>query len=492
MSSAQLREVWPITVVNGAQWGSEAKGSVTAALTLFHNFDIVVRTGTVNAGHTVYYGGKPYAMQQLPVSWIRPETRLYLGPGAYIHPEILAREIRWIWDATGYDPRPRIYIDHRCGLHLPSHTMRAQSAGRHYLMGATGKGCSEAVMSKIRDRGTPDGRLFTNWLDQPRNTPQFKDEELLLGLNVVDTVAELNACWDQGARIMVEGTQGTLLDLHTGPYPYTTHKQTLPANWMAEAGLSPALPVEVISVARTYPIRVAGNSGPMPQEIGWPTLAREINAKLEAVGHPPLVEDWAIREFEDACVEVAAEYVAGGNMSTNLSAVDLWQIENWSQDVRAANQKFVSELHRWALERMQPDAVEYLRNLFELTTVTKKLRRVARLDLDQLRYSCMLNRPTCLALTFVNYEFPETWGRDWMSMGADTAARVDAYCVQLSKDVGYPIGYISTGPLTEHVLPRAAADSKVLGQWPVRRRTSKMAEVATAAGAGSSNAEVDR
>lgn len=462
--SSRFTEVYPIIVVQGAQWGSEAKGAITAALALEREADIVVRTGTVNAGHTVYYDGQPFAMQQLPVGWIRPSTRLYLGPGAYIHPEILAKEIRWINDATGVDPRPRIYIDYRCGLHLPAHTDLSTASDRHRLMGATGKGCSEAVMAKIRDRGTPDGRLFAQWWSKPGIIDYQLPAELkpwLDNLQLVDTVSELNYSWDQGAKIIIEGTQGTMLDLHTGPYPYTTHKQTAPGNWVAEAGLSPSLPYEVILVARTYPIRVAGNSGPMPREIGWQTLAREINSKLATSGREPLVEEWALEEFEAACKEITGTYIKAVGLNTMVDAEHLWQLENWHQSVREHHRGFVSGLHAEALIQVGPATLTELRKLFELTTVTKKLRRIARLDLEQLKYSVMLNRPKSLALTFINYEFPETWGCGWGDLEEASALRMADYLARLERDLGVPVRYVSTGPETKHVLGRLGRPTAV-------------------------------
>ena len=83
----------PITIVQGAQFGSEGKGAVAGALALRLHFDYAVRTGAINAGHTVYFEGKPYAMQQLPVAWVRPDTKLVIGPGAYVHYPTLIKEI---------------------------------------------------------------------------------------------------------------------------------------------------------------------------------------------------------------------------------------------------------------------------------------------------------------------------------------------------------------------------------------------------------------
>jgi len=420
----------------------------------------MVRTGTVNAGHTVYYGGYPYAMQQLPVGWTNPKTALYLGPGAYIHPEILAREIAWINKATQSDVRDRLYVDYRCGLHLPAHTVRAKSADRHHKMGATGKGCSEAVVDKIAGRGTDRGRLFKQWLDQPyQDEPEFEHQDLLHGLQFEDTVALLNSSWDAGAKVIIEGTQGTLLDLHIGPYPYTTHKQTQAGNWLAECGLSPALPFEVVSVARTYPIRVAGNSGPMPHEISWPQLARRINRRLAILGMSPRVREDSIVQFEQACKEVAADFLKFMGLDDQeklgLKPSDIWRIEMWSQHAREASpdiQEYVSELHATALQMLPGPVVEDLKNLFELTTVTKKLRRIAELDQQLLAYSCTLNRPAYLALTFINYMYPEVWNvSSWKTVANKTLDQIVATVESVERAAGCPVRYVSTGPETKHI-----------------------------------------
>jgi adenylosuccinate synthase len=262
-------ERFPITVIQGAQYGSEAKGAVAAALVERDDYDAIIRTGTVNAGHTVINNGCPIAMQQIPVGWINRRTILVLGPGAYIHPEILAREIRLINQVLGGDCRNRMLIDNRCGLHLPGHTSKAKAADRHHKMGATGKGCSEAVMDKIRTRGEGDSMLFREWLlnwGDPETLLGEDDANLLRGCQFHDTVRWVNDAFDAGQRIMIEGTQGTLLDLHTGPYPYTTHKQTAVGNWAAESGLS-------------IPYRMKWSWSPAPTRSGWPVTPARCRAR---------------------------------------------------------------------------------------------------------------------------------------------------------------------------------------------------------------------
>jgi adenylosuccinate synthase len=410
----------PILLVQGSQWGSEGKGMVAGALCERRKVDYAVRTGAVNAGHTVYHKGKPYKMQQLPVGWVAgDDTILVIGAGAYIHPEIFFDEVRLVRE-VGY--RGAILVDEGAGLHLPEHTDRASMSGRHYTIGATGKGCSEAIRDRIALRGK-GGKLFKDWMRE--NYKSAGDGADGLGSTWVfsDTVQNLNQAYDQGRQILLEGTQGNMLDLYLGPYPYTTHKQTLASQWVTEAGLSPSLDYEVVSVVRTYPIRVAGNSGPMPGEIDWPTLAIEINNKLRVAGLPVLVSPMTINSF------ILAK-------------------KNFQRDRYPSEEVWKSESDRDAWNLLSVPEREELSKLFEFTTVTKKLRRIARLDIPGLQRSLMVDRPAWVALTFLNYEFPELWGAEELVLGSHKG--VIRYMLDLEEELGYPVGAVTTGPESKH------------------------------------------
>ena len=422
----------PVTIVQGGAYGSEGKGVVAAYLAEHEKFDVVVRTGAVNAGHTVYHNHIPYKMCQLPTAWVVPGVKLVIGAGALVHPEILKAEVAMIRQATGEDIRDRLFIDPNAGIHDASHTGRSTASGRHYAIGATGKGSSEALIDKIRLRG----KGYKTFGSTPHKT----------GYKVVNTADMLNYEIDKGRKVMLEATQGTLLDLHTGPYPYTTHKSTLPANWMAECGLSPTLPVDVVMVVRTYPIRVAGNSGPMSEEISWPTLARGINESRRRHGTAPIVGDWAIVAFEQA-VQISADRFDTPYRSNGLDQ------HYWSAAEREKYAEALSEIHADALKNLSMVALGELSKLFELTTVTKKLRRVARLTRDDLRWAALLCRPTRVFVTFMNYEFPEIWYTD---PGFEVPARLNieqtGYLQNIEVACNAPVTHVSWGPESEHVL----------------------------------------
>lgn len=411
--------VKPILMVIGGQWGSEAKGAVAAKLCLDRDVRYVVRTGAVNAGHTVYGPDNAvHKMQQLPTGWVNPRTRLVVGAGAYINPDILLRELGQVRVAVNRETYPAAYVDPRAGLHLAHHTNRSTESGRHQSMGATGKGCSEAIVDKIRLRGSGQVLTFGDYCKEmwPRGEMQYT-------FTLTDTELLLNTAYDNGEQILLEATQGQMLDMLLGPYPYTTHKPTGPAQWLAEAGLSPKLKYEIAMVVRTYPIRVAGNSGPMPNEIDWVKLARRIDERLLTVGGPTTgyVDPAALQEWENACQMVGAQQPA----------------------------PHVSEFHKQVWAVVGSETRKELGKLFEFTTVTKKLRRIAEMDMEGLKVSVRQIRPDYIVLTFLNYVFPELWNA---TSAINLRHEHYKYIDKLQTELGVPVRYVSTGPKSEHIL----------------------------------------
>lgn len=342
----------PIIIVQGGQWGSEAKGAIAAWMCQRRKVDYAVRTGGVNAGHTVHYPGangqEVFKMQQLPTGWVSSRTTLVLGAGTFVHPQILNDEIKMVNEALGggEDIRTRLVIDNRVSLHLPEHQEQAKLENRHHAIGATGKGCSVALVHKIAYRGR-GCKLFKEWLEGTQSTHHHYPYLQGSHFRFADTAVMLHDAYDGGKLILLEGTQGTKLDLHLGPYPYTTHKQTTAAQWVAEAGLSPNMQYEVALVVRTYPIRVAGNSGPMPQEITWPNLAREINRKLMLHRMPQRVKSYAIEQFEAALHDIATsgKYDLPGHYDGSVD----YDMHTWAQKERERFRVALSEMHKDAL-----------------------------------------------------------------------------------------------------------------------------------------------
>lgn len=450
-----MPKVKPIIVVQGAQWGSEAKGMVAASLCLQRKVDYAVRTGAVNAGHTVMWQGYPQKMQQLPTGWIRPQTKLVLGAGTFIHPTILAQEIERVNSLTGEDVRERLLIDSRASLHLEEHTEQARLENRHHAIGATGKGCSVAITDKIRYRGK-GYKLFKEWwMENINNTGIEKTNHqarLLAGITFTDTVEELHAAYDQGKQILLEGTQGSHLDLNLGPYPYTTHKPCQAIQWALEAGLALGMDYETVMVARTYPIRVAGNSGPMAKETTWPNIARTINRKLMLHRLPQRVKSFAIQEYEKIMFEMATQTKWKEMMPAHNDGGVNYDMHTWTPEQRVQYRVALSEFPKAVLDACPMPVMEELDKLFEMTTVTKKLRRVAEWNDRDVQWACRVNRASYIVLTFFNYWFPELWSSGdggefvWKSEYTDAVRRVE-------EAAGVPVRYVTIGPETNKMVP---------------------------------------
>ena len=403
-------------IVQGAQWGSEGKGQVTALLA-GREGDACVRTGSINAGHTVYYDNKEYKMQQIPTAWVVDDMPLFIGAGAYIHPDILAREINMIKEATGEDIRERLYIDYRCFIHSSSAEQTAKDANRHVQMGATGKGSSEAIIEKLRSRGDFDHakRLrFRKWASY------YGD--IFADLIFADVAHEIMDLYNEGQTIVFEGTQGAHLDLHLGDHPFVSNRSANAATWLQEVGLSPACNTEVVLVARTFPIRVAGNSGGMKEEISWPDLWMKWNETLSGQSKEYVPEE-AICFYQEKMNKVFKEMISKENeFHPDLS--DQEELFGWSPHLFSDEQKLIfreelSEVPMRAWKALPTPIQEELRPFIEMTTVTKKPRRIARFSMEVLEDSILWNQPDRLFLGFVNYLNPSLWDTEDLDVVAN-------------------------------------------------------------------------
>ncbi len=266
----------PLTVIVGGQFGSEGKGKVTSHLALRDNVDIVVRCGGPNSGHTVDVAGQRYELRSLPVGFINPGARLLLAAGCLINPEILLTEIK----STGTDPR-RVGVDRHAGIISPSEGEEEAELRLRDRLGSTLSGTGIGVANRVLRKS--DFKLA-------KDVPELREF-------LTDVSAEVNEAVDKNGKVLIEGTQGFGLSVYHSPhYPYATSRDTTASGFLSEVGVSPRLVTDVIMAIRTFPIRVAGNSGPLKNEITWeevrersgyPTDIREFTTttkKLRRVG----------------------------------------------------------------------------------------------------------------------------------------------------------------------------------------------------------------
>ena len=245
----------PITVVVGGQFGSEGKGKVAHALARERAASAAVRVGGSNSGHTVVSTDGVHVFRHLPTACVLPGVVSVIPPGAYIDVSILLKEIR----SLAIEPNGLI-IDPKAWVVTPEDIrleLKADLGGR---IGSTASGTGAAVARRL-SRSQP--ATFAAAVSQLRPylgaTSEFLSEVLA-----------------KGKRVLVEGTQGFgLSPLHATHYPYCTSRDTTAAAFLSEAGLSPIDVDEVVLVIRAHPIRVAGNSGPLKDEVTWDVVTSE-------------------------------------------------------------------------------------------------------------------------------------------------------------------------------------------------------------------------
>lgn len=258
-----------LIVVLGAQYGSEGKGVIVQSIA--DEYDVHVRVGSPNAGHTFYWNGASHVMRSVPCGWTNPNARIVIGRGSLVEMDTLMEEIRHIEEYYP-DFRERLFIDEWAGVLDPRFTaMEGGVEGEmHRRIGSTGEGVGPARIARIQR----DPKLFYHARDVAE---QYGLEDCL-----VESTASLLDIWLQsGGRVLLEGTQGSALSLLHSHWPYCTSIDTNAAAILSEVGLPPSRLDRVVLVARTYPIRVAGNSGPMQDEIDWTTISERMGRPMQ-------------------------------------------------------------------------------------------------------------------------------------------------------------------------------------------------------------------
>lgn len=252
----------PLTVVVGAQYGSEGKGKTALHLAKTQNAVASVRVGGPNSGHTVVHAGQTHVFKQLPVASLLDGLVSVLPPGCYIDVATLLHELTHV-NATSSS----VVIDPRAVIVTDDDRELERTSGLMERIGSTGSGTGAAVGRRVRRDGTT---VYAS--DIPELAPY-----------IADTLPLLHDLNSDGV-IVVEGTQGYGLSLlHGMEGRFATSRDTTAAAFVAEAGLSPRDVHDIALVARAHPIRVAGNSGNLHNETSW----EEIGANI---GRDDLVE----------------------------------------------------------------------------------------------------------------------------------------------------------------------------------------------------------
>lgn len=288
-----------LSVVVGGQFGSEGKGAIAAYLSKpetngYSDGDsdhvLAVRVAGPNAGHTVIgrcppgcaaqnigtadpsaeesaidehmrMGGHPWKLRQIPVAAVtNPDAYLIIGAGSEVDPQVIREEADEL-DRAGYHVSSRLVIDNMATVIDEGHREAEKAHELTERLGSTGKGIGAARAHRILREATPVRQTPPGFLPGDR----------------IDTARYLNSMLrETDNHVLIEGTQGYGLGLHTQFYPYCTSSNCRAIDFLSMAGVSPWVSADVTLdvwvVFRTKPIRVAGNSGPLAGETTWKDL----------------------------------------------------------------------------------------------------------------------------------------------------------------------------------------------------------------------------
>ena len=280
----------PAIVIVGAQWGDEGKGKATDLLG--DRVEYVVRyQGGNNAGHTVVIGDQKYALHLLPSGILSPSVVPVIGNGVVIDPGVLLQEIKGL-NERGINTS-KLVISANAHLITPYHRTIDKVTERflgNNKIGTTGRGIGPAYADKINRIGIRVQDLFDPSILEQKIEAALRDKNQVLtkvfnrkGMEVkqivdeyleyadflrpyvTDTSLLLNQALAAGKVVLLEGSQGTLLDVDHGTYPFVTSSNPTAGGACAGSGIGPTKITRVIGILKAYTTRVG--SGPFPTEL---------------------------------------------------------------------------------------------------------------------------------------------------------------------------------------------------------------------------------
>lgn len=244
------------TVIVGGFFGDEGKGKIASYMAVKDKIDVAVRTGSVNAGHTVVWEKRKYKLRIIPSAFIYEKCRLLIGAGANLNVSIFLKEVKET------ESEKRVGVDFKTSIIEEKH-VREDRGDEHLAkkIATTGQGVGPAIAERVR-----------------RKAKLAMDIEELKPY-LTEVALEVNQALDLGKGVLIEGTQGTYLSLYHGTYPYVTGRDTTASAICSEVGIGPKRIDDVLIVFKSYITRVG--TGPLPNELspeeadkrGWTEIA---------------------------------------------------------------------------------------------------------------------------------------------------------------------------------------------------------------------------
>lgn len=308
----------PVTIVVGAQWGDEGKGKIVDLLS--RDMDYVARyQGGANAGHTVVHDENQIILHQIPTGILNPDAICIIGSGVVIDPAGLMQEIEMLSN-QGIDVSGRLFISHRAHLIMPYHKLLDQVCEEkegEKRIGTTGRGIGPAYVDKysrsgirivdLLNRETLKEKLHKNIQDTNRILKHIYEKEELEPNKIIneylefdrkidefitDTSLLINQAIKDGKKILLEGAQGTLLDIDFGTYPFVTSSHPISGGACIGLGIGPTKIDKVLGVMKAYTTRVGFGPFPTEFEEEFGNQVRKLGAEFGATTGRPRRCGW--------------------------------------------------------------------------------------------------------------------------------------------------------------------------------------------------------
>lgn len=307
----------PVRVIVGAQWGDEGKGKIVDMLSA--EADVVARyQGGANAGHTICHGDKKYVLHLIPSGILHPDVTCVIGNGVVFDPAAFFEELSLL-ENSGIRTDGRLFISPHAHVVMPYHKaidkMKENILGDEKI-GTTQRGIGPAYLDKIDRKGIriidlSDEKVLQNKIrlnlgDKQNILQQSSDSvgnaDQLLHLAaawgkklepfVKDTISLLYGAVRSGKKVLLEGAQGTLLDIDHGSYPFVTSSNASSGGACTGLGIGPNHVTDVMGIVKAYTTRV-GN-GPFPTELDsvMGQKIREIGSEFGATTGRPRRCGW--------------------------------------------------------------------------------------------------------------------------------------------------------------------------------------------------------
>jgi adenylosuccinate synthase len=408
-------------VVVGAQWGDEGKGKVVDLYAPYA--DLVVRyAGGANAGHTLVVDGEKLILHLIPSGILHEQTKCVVGQGTVIDPAVFLKEIETLTE-RGVSTDGRLLVSQRAHVVLPHHKLidGLREKKSNEAIGTTKRGIGPCYEDKVARRGVRMGDL----LDAARlrskldanlecwrpvaedlggtlpSAEEIATQYLELGealRNFIgDAAAIVRRSIQSNEKVLLEGAQGTMLDIDNGTYPFVTSSNAVAGGACAGAGIGPTHIDQAVGIAKAYTTRVGG--GPFPTEL----------------------EDETGQLLRDA----GAEYGSTTGRPRRCGWLDL-----------------VALRHAVAVNGLDELAITKL----DVLTAVEEIRICVAYDLDGER----LDYPPYDRLEAVQpiYETLQGWNEDLSGCRTrdDLPAAAQAYLARIEQEVGCLIGVVSVGP----------------------------------------------